>query len=113
MRQFGKFLRDIAAPVLFACWIVYLGYGAVAGASGYRVLADLRAQAAIERDALEEVRARRLILAQRAALLNPRSLDPDMIDERIRAVLGYADPDDIVLPRKEFERVLEEAAAGS
>lgn len=111
MRQFGRFFRDVAAPALIACWIAYLGYGAIAGASGYRVLAELREEAAEKRAALEAARARRAILAHRAELLNPRSLDPDMIDERIRTVLGYARPDDIVIPRDELDRLLKAAEA--
>ena len=112
MRQFGRFFRDVAAPALIACWIAYLGYGAVAGASGYRVLSELRTEIAAKRAVLEEARARRLILAHRAELLNPQSLDPDMMDERIRAVLGYARPSDIVMPRDELERLLKAAKAG-
>ncbi len=109
MRQFGRFFRDVAAPALIACWIAYLGYGAVAGASGYRVLAELRQEAAQKRAALEAAQTHRAILAHRAELLNPHSLDPDMVDERVRAVLGYARADDIVIPRDELERLLKAA----
>lgn len=111
MRQFGRFFRDVAAPALIACWIAYLGYGAIAGASGYRVLGELRTEGAAKRALFEETLARRLVLSQRAKLLNPHSLDPDMIDERIRAVLGYASPGDLVVPRDELDRMVEAAKA--
>lgn len=111
MRRFGKFFGNVVAPALIACWIAYLGYGAVAGATGYRVLGELRAEAEAKRAALDEIVARRRTLEHHADLLNPKSVNPDMLDERIRAVLGYVEPGDIVVPRAEFERMLAEARA--
>ena len=109
MRNFTKFFRDVAAPVLIASWIVYLAYGAIGGAASYRALGELREEAAAKRAELAGLRERRELLAKRADLLNPRSLDPDMVDERIRAVLGYAQPGDVVIPRDELDRVLKAA----
>lgn len=109
MRRFGKFFSDIVAPVLLACWVAYLGYGAIAGAAGYRVLSDLEAEAAEKRARLEQIREQRRALERHADLLNPRSLDPDMLDERARAILGYVKPGDIVVPRSEVERLLAES----
>ena len=48
-------------------------------------------------------------LTVQVASVNRRSLDPDMLDEKIRSVLGYAAEGDIVIPRDEFERLLENA----
>ncbi|HOP19121.1 MAG TPA: septum formation initiator family protein [Parvularculaceae bacterium] len=109
MRRFGKFFTDVVAPVLLALWVAYLGYGAIAGAAGYRVLAELRAEADEKQTALDEIIEKRRVLERHADLLNPKSVDPDMLDERIRAVLGYAHPDDIVVPREELQRMLKKA----
>jgi cell division protein FtsB len=109
MRKFTRFFRDVFAPALVACWVAYMAWGAVAGASGYRALAELRKEAAAKEEALADLTARRLTLSQRADLLNPHSLDPDMADERIRAVLGYALEGDLVLPRDELDRMLKAA----
>jgi|JRYH01.1.fsa_nt_gb cell division protein FtsB len=111
MRKIFKFIKEIGAPVLLACWIVYLAYGAVAGAAGYRTLKELEAEAAREQAALAALRARREALEKRADLLNPRSLDPDMVDERVRAVLGYARAGDVVVPRDELDRMLQATKA--
>lgn len=107
MRRLGAFARDVALPALFACWIVYLAYGAVAGAASYRTLKGLNAEIAARKAELAEITARRRALQKRAELLSTKSLDPDMIDERARAVLGYARSGDIVLPRSEIERLLD------
>jgi cell division protein FtsB len=105
MRSLGAFTRDILAPALFACWIAYMAYGAVAGAAGYRALRSLQVELVAGRAELAEIEKRRAALEKRADLLNPRSLDPDMLDERIRAVLGYARDGEIVLPRSEVARL--------
>ena len=109
MRRVGGFFKDVAFPALVAAWVAYLGYGAIAGAAGYRNLTDLKLEAEQKRIELEELRERRMTLAQRADQLNPKSLNPDMIDERIRAVLGYASDGDIVIPADEVKRLLKEA----
>ncbi|NWG71343.1 MAG: septum formation initiator family protein [Parvularculaceae bacterium] len=108
MRRLGAFAKEVALPALFACWIAYLAYGAVAGAASYRTLRGLNAEIAAHKTELAEISARRAALQKRAELLNPKSLDPDVVDERVRAVLGYARPGDIVLPRSEIERLLEQ-----
>jgi cell division protein FtsB len=98
----------VALPALFACWIVSLAYGAVAGAASYRTLRTLNAEIATREDELAALSARREALQKRSQLLSPRSMDPDMIDERVRAVLGYAREGDIVLPRSEIDRLLKD-----
>ena len=106
MRNLSRFSRDVAAPVFFACWISYLAYGALAGAASYPALHELRREAAMSRAELKTLEARREALAKRAKLLNAHSLDPDLVDEEVRSVLGYARPGDMVLPRDEVRRVL-------
>ena len=44
----------------------------------------------------ESLRARLRIAERRIALLRSDSLDPDMLDERVRAQLDFADPHDLV-----------------
>jgi cell division protein FtsB len=109
MRRINRFVTEVAAPAFVACWIAYLGYGAVDGAFGYRALAALKKEAAAKRTEVQVLTARREAMAHRADLLNPHSLDPDMIDERARAVLGYARDGDVVIPRAEVERLLKTA----
>lgn len=111
MRGVLRMLKEVAAPGVIALWVVYLGYGAFAGAAGFGVLADLEAERDEKQAALDETRVRREALAHHAKLLNPKSLDPDMIDERIRAVLGYTQTEDIVIPRAELEMLLSEQHA--
>ena len=102
-----RFLLDIALPALVMCWTAVLLYSAAVSDTGYRSLAALREEAAEKTEALDALQAQRLALEKRADLLSSGSLDPDLLDERIRAVLGYSREGDIVIPRRELDRLLE------
>ena len=103
-----RFLLDIAFPALVMCLTGILLYGAVASDTGYRALGELRKEAETRTADLDALQARRMELEKRADLLNSRSLDPDILDERIRAVLGYSREGDVVIPRRELDRLLSE-----
>ncbi|MCK5750896.1 MAG: septum formation initiator family protein [Oricola sp.] len=103
-----RFLLDIAFPALVMCLTGILLYGAVASDTGYRALSDLRTEAEAKTGDLDALQARRIELEQRADLLNSKSLDPDILDERIRAVLGYSREGDVVISRRELDRLLRE-----
>jgi metal-responsive CopG/Arc/MetJ family transcriptional regulator len=47
---------------------------------------------------LTALNARKAVLAHRAALLDPRRVDPDLADELVRRDLGVARPDELVVP---------------
>ena len=108
-RDFVKMLFDVVAPALIVCWTAFLALDAVAGPTGFRALREVRAEAAAKRAEVDALAERRRALERTAGQLHRRSLDPDMLDEKIRSVLGYAAQGDIVIPRDEFERLLEGA----
>jgi cell division protein FtsB len=77
--------------------IGYFGVNAYTGNHGLnaRQGLDLQiARLAAERDGLRSERQR---WERRVALLKPHSLDPDMLDERARALLDYVDHRDVIL----------------
>jgi len=98
-----KFLFDVVAPSLLLCWAAILAYTAFVGDSGYYALSALDAALAEKETEVEMLRARRMALEKRADLLNPKSLDPDLMDERIRIILGYSREGDIVVPLEAFD----------
>ena len=101
-----RFLLDIAFPALVMCLTGVLLYGAAASDTGYRALSQLRKDAEASAAELEGLETRRRELEKRADLLNSKSLDPDILDERIRAVLGYTQDGDVVISRRELDRLL-------
>ncbi len=108
-RDFVKLLFDVVAPALIVCWTAVLALDAAAGPTGFRALREARAEVAVKRAEVAALAERRKALERTAGQLHRRSLDPDMLDEKIRSVLGYAAEGDIVIPRDEFERLLENA----
>ena len=106
----AAFLFEIVLPALIVCWAATLLYSAVASDTGYRSLAMLESEVAARTDEVDTLREHRLALEKRADLLNSGSLDPDLADERIRAILGYSREGDVVIPRREVNRLLERAS---
>jgi cell division protein FtsB len=102
----SKFIFDVLAPAFILCWAAILVYSAVFSDTGYRALAAFEAEAETLTKEVNLLRARRDVLQKRAILLNSKSLDPDLIDERIRSVLGYSREGDISISRRELDRVV-------
>lgn len=108
-RDAVKLFFDIVLPALAVFWSAFLAFDTVVGPTGLRALREARIEVAEKRAEVAALTARREALERTANQLNRRSLDPDMLDEKIRSVLGYAAEGDIVIPRDELDRMLERA----
>jgi cell division protein FtsB len=78
----------------------YFGYHLEIGDHGLKAHADLESRKAVlegELAGLREVKAR---IERDVALLRSGSLDPDMLDERARAILNLAHPDDLIMMKR-------------
>ena len=83
---------------LFAgLFIGYFAVNAFTGNHGLRAQADLDQQIATMQGELTHLKAERVTWERRVSLLRSDRLDPDMLDERARALLGYVDPRDVTL----------------
>jgi cell division protein FtsB len=80
--------------------IGYFGLNAYSGNRGLRAKLDLDEQIAQLNDELAGLKAERARWERRILLLRSGSIDPDMLDERARALLNYADPRDLTLRLK-------------
>ncbi|MEL7486952.1 MAG: septum formation initiator family protein [Pseudomonadota bacterium] len=105
-----RFFFEIAAPAAVACWAAYFVFAALFGASSVRVLQTLESEAQERREDVDALTRRREALERRADMLHPSSLDADLVDERVRAVLGYARDGDLILPRSELDALLQSAS---
>jgi cell division protein FtsB len=79
------------------CLIGYLVWHAVHGQRSFAQAERLAAHIetlTVERD---KVRAERIALDERVALLRPDSIDPDMVEELARSTLGFVRPNDLVI----------------
>ena len=101
-KRFRSFLTILALYAGAALLIGYFSINAYTGNHGLKAQQDIDQQIAeltIERDRL---RLERSQWQRRVALLQSGSLDPDMVDERARAILNYLHPRELtfMLPRR-------------
>ena len=89
--------RQILAPVIFATVFGYFGYHLVNGDSGLLAMAHLQSEVQVADQNIDEAETTRKIWERRVSALRNQSLDPDMLDERARALLNYARKDEIIV----------------
>src|SRR5262249_39818960 len=92
-----SFFTALCLYVLAALLIGYFGVNAYTGNHGLRARAEFDQQIAELTAERDQVRAERELWQRRVALLKSDRLDPDMLDERTRALLNYADPRDVIM----------------
>ena len=109
-------LKSVLMLIVWAAlagWIALEAMSAAWGPASYRALEARRADLAGMEEELARLKARREQLTRRANMLNDRHIDAELLDERIRVVLGYAVDGEWVANRDEIERRLGlEAPAG-
>ncbi|MEQ8745298.1 septum formation initiator family protein [Pyruvatibacter sp.] len=84
-------------PVACLCIMGYFGWHAVHGDHGLLKLVEMREVRAGLEAQVASARDVRAGLERDVALLRPESLDPDLLDERARAALGFAHPDELTI----------------
>ena len=90
-------LRPFLPSALIAVLIAYFGFHALTGERGL-LTSEQREQTLAARTAeLKQIRAERMDLEARARLLRDSSLSADLLEERARSLLGFADPGDYVI----------------
>jgi cell division protein FtsB len=99
-RRLRSFLTTLALYGGAAALIGYFYVNAYSGKNGLRARADLDQQIAQLTGELATLKAERATWEQRVSLLKTDSIDPDMLDERARALLDYVDPAELVLRLK-------------
>jgi len=95
-------LTALGLYIFAAAFIGYFAANAFTGNHGLRAQADLDRQMTAMQQELAQAKAERAVWERRVALLRSDRLDPDMLDERARSLLGLADARDltfIIRPR--------------
>jgi cell division protein FtsB len=89
------FLAALGLYVLAALFIGYFGINAYTGNHGIVAKQNLDQRIADLMRELDATRAERERWEHRVALLKADRIDPDMLDERARQLLDFADPRDV------------------
>jgi len=100
-KRFRAVLNALALYTIAALVIGYFGVNAYSGNRGLRAKQDLDQQIAELTAELDALKTERAQWERRTVLLKPESIDPDMLDERARILLNYADPRELTLRLKQ------------
>ncbi|MBV9568739.1 MAG: septum formation initiator family protein [Hyphomicrobiales bacterium] len=100
-KRFRAVLNALALYTIAALVIGYFGVNAYSGNRGLRAKQDLDQQIAELTAELDALKIERTSWERRIVLLKPESIDPDMLDERARILLNYADPRELTLRLKQ------------
>ena len=93
-------LRSFLPTAALALLIVYFGFHAFTGDRGLLTSNQRDETLVAKTRELAQVRAQRQDLEMRARLLRDTSLSRDLLEERARSLLGFADPRDYVIHMK-------------
>jgi cell division protein FtsB len=94
-KRLRSILNALALYALAALLIGYFGVNAYNGNRGLKAKEDIDRQMATLTADLDRLKAEQAQWERRIALLKSDDLDPDMLDERARTILDYADPHDL------------------
>ena len=90
-----SFLAALSLYVLAAAFIGYFGVNAYTGNHGIRAKQTLDQRIADLTQELDATRAERERWEHRVSLLRSDRIDPDLLEERARQLLDFADPRDV------------------
>jgi|SRR6516164_5965333 len=97
LRELWRRVRFVLGPVVGMALTGYFTYHLVEGDRGLLAWLSLTREIRLATANLEAVRAGRAAVDLKVSNLRPDHLDPDLLDERIRATLNLVSPDDIVI----------------
>lgn len=91
-----SFLTGVALYTMAAALVGYFGVNAYTGKYGLNARQELDQEIVSLTSELARLKRERADGEQRVSLLRSESVDPDMLDERARFQLDYANPHDLV-----------------
>jgi cell division protein FtsB len=94
------YVRPFLPTAALILLIVYFGFHAFTGDRGILTSSQRDETLVAKTRELAQVRAERQDLEMRARLLRDTSLSADLLEERARSLLGFADPRDYVIRMK-------------
>jgi cell division protein FtsB len=96
-KRLRSIMTALGLYVLAALLIGYFGVNAFSGNRGLKAKQDIDQQIASLSTELARLQVERGQWQRRIALLKSGGIDPDMLDERARALLDYVHPRDVTL----------------
>lgn len=91
------FLRRNMLVIIGLCLSIYFSYHLIAGHRGYVRLMSLENQIASAQLNQEALIAERAAIEKKVVMMRPGTIDRDLLEERVRFVLGYRAANEINL----------------
>jgi cell division protein FtsB len=99
LRELRRRARVVVGPVLGMALTGYFAYNLVVGDRGFIAWTRLTQQIHAENARLDALRVERAALKLKVSELAPDHVDPDLLDERVRATLNLVRPNELVIMR--------------
>ena len=96
-RDLLRRVKDAVGPVIGIAVIGYFVYHSIEGERGLSAYLRMNERLGEARTELSDLQREREALDRRVSLMRPEHLDPDLLDERARLILGYGRPDEVVI----------------
>lgn len=97
LQELSRRLRHIIGPLIGVAAVAYFAYHTVEGDRGLLAWIRLKNEILEAELQLAKVTTERQALEHRVLLLRPDHLDPDMLEERARAMLNMGREDEVVI----------------
>lgn len=98
-RSVTRFFGALVIPAICVAATLYFGYYAIWGSRGVMELSRVHAKLDLQKQRLSELKDQRQRLQHRISLLEPGSVDPDMVEELARGQLQDGGPNQVAVPR--------------
>lgn len=95
-----RILQAVGLYCAAAAMIAYFGFHAYHGDHGIKAKQQFLAEIETLTGELAALRKEKTEVGRRVALMRSDAIDPDMLDQRAREILNFADPRDLVLIRR-------------
>ena len=99
--EFRLRARHILWPILWTTLILYITYHALQGERGLIAFWQLQGQVSNAKQIQQALKTNKQRLQNRVYLLSPKSLDSDMLEERVRIMLGFSRPNETIIVIKQ------------
>jgi cell division protein FtsB len=99
-RRVSESFAFLIVPAICCAVSLYFGHSLVFGERGLLALHSTRTELALARRDLADVQSKREALQHRIALLDPKAIDPDLLEEVARGLLLQARPGEVAVSRE-------------
>ena len=90
-------IRFILWPTILATVILYITFHMIQGDRGFIAFMQIHAEVLAAKKTQQILVRKKQRLQNKVTLLSRKSLDKDMLDERVRIMLGYSKPNETII----------------